>query len=267
MATRNIRNYIEAPATKFAESKSALAKSLAGAMKRALATYDELPTLRAPIVEQAGAEMRNEAWRDGELNKVFGGKLGEVARLDREVKIARRAHEGSKPTLAPLDTGNLLAVMETVTLAQQVATKGANARLTPQEKLAAIRSPALSQVSPEMVGFWMDEIIKTTQPDRVAAYQEDASALDEAELAVTEVKRALQRETGHLNPETGLPNASWDLFARAHLAPLAEELRIEDEAAVTEKRDAGLAEHNTATETELAKKYRLEREAFRNLLR
>lgn len=267
MEVRKVRDYIESPATKFADSKSALAKNLAAAMKRALTTYDALPNVRAPIVEQATAEMRNEVWQREALNQAFGAKLVDVARIDRDVKVARRAHDASKPTIAPLDNSNLLAVMETITLAQRVAAKDPTERLSREERLAAIRSPALSGVSAEMAEFWRDEIIATEQPERLAAWREDADALAEAEHAVMEVKRALQRESGHLSAETGLPNPSWSAFANQHLAPLAEELAVEKEAEADSKRDAGVASQNTVTETNLAQKYRQEREELRSLLR
>jgi hypothetical protein len=83
-----------------------------------------------------------------ETRNAFGGRLRELARLEIELTNWKQAHRASKPALPPVDRSDIFGAMETVALAQRVATMDATKyhTLSPTERLAALRMPALAKV-------------------------------------------------------------------------------------------------------------------------
>jgi hypothetical protein len=111
--------------------------------------------------------------------------LRELARLEIELTNWKQAHRASKPALPPVDRSDIFGAMETVALAQRVATMDATKyhTLSPTERLAALRMPALAKVPASVEARWTDEAIAAANPDRMAAFQEDLEVIDEAEPA------------------------------------------------------------------------------------
>ncbi|KIZ38063.1 MULTISPECIES: hypothetical protein [Rhodopseudomonas] len=264
---KTTRDLIANKLTAIEGSPAKMAKSIAGALNKALRVYDTLPTVRAPIIAQAESEQRNEAWHKAAVNKAFGDKLVELARLRHDVALLHRAHDASKPTIPPIDRTDLLSVMETISLAQRVAATPPDQvhHLSRDERIAALRVPATARLSPETAQFWHDQIVQSDQPELFAAHQEDAAALRDANDVLFMVQRGLQEEAGFVG-DSGGPTHAWSAFEREHLAPLHDEIRASDAATANQRRDAATVANDAAL-SDAARRHRDEMDDFRRLLR
>lgn len=232
MATQSTRDLISGIITRLEGSKAPTATKLASTVKMLRAAHDSLPGIRPPIEKQAVSEQRNDQWKSNAINKAFGAKFGEIARLQHEIVQLKRSHIASRPGIPSMDKSDFLAAMETISVAQRVAGMDPTQyhKLTPQEKIAALRVPTLAKIPPQTADFWHDEIVRAEQPERLAVYQEDAEALRAAEDVMTMVKTVFQEATGFVDRETGRPNHQWAQFEREHLAPIQKELEAQEEA-------------------------------------
>jgi len=245
---RSTRELLQAKIDRLEASQAPTAPRVAAAIKRAAAIQDSLKGIREPIAKQAAAEQRNEAWQSAAINKAFGSKVAELARLKHEIAQLKREHAATRPTIAPIDKTDFLAAMEVIAVAQRVAATPPDKihTLTPAEKLAALRVPALAKISPDMANVWHDEIVGAEQPERLAVYQESAEVLQEAADAFTMVNTVMQQEVGFVDKDSGRPTQQWHAFEREHLAPIQREMQAQEDTkkaatlgdAVVQARDA-----------------------------
>jgi hypothetical protein len=249
------------------DSKSPSAKKVASVIMNALDIEGSLSQVRDPILKRANDEQRNDAWRDTEINKAFGAKLKDIARMQHDMKKLVRIQEAGAPKIAPLDTTNLLAVMETVAVAQRIGSMPREKldKLSPAEKTAAVRSPLLSGISSELAGFWHDELVRAEQPEKFEAYKNDQAILGEATQALNIVTQSLQREAGFTDSNTGLPGPSWSSFEREHLAPLRKEMEAVDATAAKQRNADAVVALEKSLDEARARLHRSEMAALRAL--
>ncbi|WP_454647800.1 hypothetical protein [Bradyrhizobium liaoningense] len=254
---RSLSRLLEEQHTRVAALDTAASKQVAALIKHAMVIHDSLKGVREPIGKRAESEQRNAQWLEAQLNSAFGGLVQEMGRLRLDIGKLSSAVKSTKPTLPAFDRSDLLSTMETVALAQRVANVDPTKlhTLSPAEKLAALRVPALANISDAVAEEWTNKFIRDADPQRMEAYEKDADAVQAAEDVLTMVKRELQREAGFIDQKTGLPNAFWHDFERDSLAPLNAEIesqRVEHEhktamdsvaAARTALREAEEREH------------------------
>lgn len=235
---RSVKAILDGTISRLGSSTAPTAKKALAAVKRATAVYDSLTTVRDPILAQAATEQRNEAWSQSAINKAFGEKLGELARIQHEVGHLRSAHRASAPKLPSVDRTDVFAALESIEIAKRVAQipPDQHHKLSPAEKLAALRSPTLAKLSPSETDMWTADIIKATQPDRIAAYVDGDAVLDAVDETLMIVKQSLQVVTGMVDTQSGVPTSNWHSFEREHLAPIHAELAEADKAAAAKRK-------------------------------
>jgi hypothetical protein len=194
--------------------------------KRAAGIHDGLFGIRESITKRAADEQRNADWLKENVNKAFGAKFAEIARLRHQNDQARKNHAASKPKLPEFDRSDVFAAMQTMELAKRVAattdpTKRAN--LSPSERLAALRMPEIAGISPTQAEVWENEILGKIEPAKIKAYTESAEALAEADRAIDLVRLAFQREAGFIDRDTGFPSPLWRNFEREQMSSLQSE--------------------------------------------
>ena len=199
---------------------------MAKAVKHALGIHNGLANVKPPIAKRANDEQRNDAWRHAETNKAFGERFREWARLSMEVESTARTHSASKPALPAFDKTDMLAAMETIAVAQRVASSDPMKyhQLTPSERIAALRVPTLANIPESVAERWTEEAIGNLHPERLAAYRQDLEVIEEAKTALEMVKHSFQAEAGFIDNTTGMPSPLWGAFEREHPDPIRKEL-------------------------------------------
>jgi hypothetical protein len=242
---KSVRDLLRGKIDALANSTAPTAKSAQHAVKRIAAIYDSLANVREPILKQAADEQRTSEWSRSEMNKAFGSKVADLARIKHEIDQIRGAHRASRPALPAVDKTDVFAALESLELAKRVAATPADQRhkLSPAEKMAALRSPALSGITPSVAEAWTADILKATAPERLAAHDDGDSALEEVAEALTMARQSLQAATGFIDAETGLPSQAWSSFEREHMAPVKAELDKADAAAEQKRQAEALAQN------------------------
>lgn len=230
--TNSVKKLLENKLSRLEASPTAAARSLTKTVKHALSIHNALGGVREPIKKRAEAEQRNAQWLHTETRNAFGGRLRELARLQIEMTHWKSAHRASKPALPPVDRSDIFAALETVALCQRIATMDPlqHHTLSPTERLAALRMPALAKVPASVEARWTDEAIAAANPDRMNTFAEDVEVIEEAEQAIEMVRLALQSEAGFVDGSTGMPSPSWGAFEREHLGPIRKEMEAAEAA-------------------------------------
>ncbi|RXH23309.1 hypothetical protein XH99_31855 [Bradyrhizobium nanningense] len=231
---RSVSALLEEQFTRVAAKNTAASKQSAALIKHALAIHDSLGSVRGPIKKRAESEQRNDRWFDAELKSAYSAKVQELGHLRLNVEKLASALKASKPALPAFDRSDVLSAMETIAIAQRVASTDPTKlhTLTPAERMAALRVPTLAKLPESIVNEWTSKFIRDADPQRMETYETDADAVRAAEDALTIVKRSLQHEAGFIDPKTGVPTPFWDNFERDSLAPLNAEIeshRVEQE--------------------------------------
>jgi hypothetical protein len=203
---KSVRDLLQQKIDRLGSSTAPTAKSAQHAVKRVAAIYDSLAGIREPILKQARDEQRNDLWAKTAIEKAFGSKVADLARIKHEIDQIRGAHRASRPALPAVDKTDVFAALESLELAKRVAATPADQRhkLSPAEKMAALRSPALSGITPSVAEAWTADILKATAPERLAAHDDGNSALEEVAEALTMARQSLQAPGGFIDAETGL---------------------------------------------------------------
>jgi hypothetical protein len=224
------RELLQANLARLASAKGPTGRNLVGPGRKLANLFDSLAEVAGPIRKQAEAEQRNGDWLNATLRKSFGNKLAEYTRLSHEVAAAKDAHARAAPTLPAFDRGDFLAAMEVVAVAQRVAATPADAyhKLTTAERVAALRAPVLAKLPESVAGAWNREIVSSIEPERYAAHQADAEAIEQAEQILFFTKTELQSASGFLDVETKRPSPQWSEFEREVVEPIAEEIRQQE---------------------------------------
>ncbi|WP_441229446.1 hypothetical protein AB7828_03825 [Tardiphaga sp. 215_C5_N2_1] len=267
MATNSIRALLEGKVARVSASNSATSKSLTSAIKHALSIHNALGNVKEPLAKRAKDEQRNAEWLATETRKAFGERLRELARLRVEVESTARAHAASKPTLPAFDKSDVLAAMETIAVAQRVASTKANEyhKLSPAERLAALRVPTLANIPPSVAERWTEEAISNISPERAAIYRTDQELIEEATSALEIVKHSMAREVGMVDPDSGTANYAWQAFEREHLEPIKRDLERQDLVRANGRNLDAVAEAEQALRAAQAIQSQQERELLKSL--
>jgi hypothetical protein len=187
--------------------------------------------------QQALSERVLEAMGQTKRHLFIPERSCSIAYADRPIPIGH-GQTMSQPFI-------VASALESLELAKRVAATPADQRhkLSPAEKMAALRSPALSGITPSVAEAWTADILKATAPERLAAHDDGNSALEEVAEALTMARQSLQAAGGFIDAETGLPSQAWSAFEREHMAPVAAELAKVD-AAAEQKRNAEAVAQN-----------------------
>jgi hypothetical protein len=206
-----------------------LSKSNAGAAetaKRAAGIHSGLFGIHESIAKRAAEEQRNGTWLKENVNKAFSAKFADIARLRHQNDKARKNHERAKPKLPEFDRSDVYAALQTIELAKRVAATTdpmKRVNLSETEKLAALRMPELSGLSPSQAEAWTNDILTKLEPAKMKAHTETAEALAEADRAIDLVRLAFQREAGFIDRDTGFPSPLWRNFEREQMKALQSE--------------------------------------------
>jgi len=245
---RSVKALLENKLQRVAAIDSATSKAMANAVKHALGIHNGLANVKPPIAKRANDEQRNDAWRRTETNKAFGERLREWARVAMEVESTARAHAASKPTLPAFDKTDMLAAMETIAIAQRVASSDPMKyhELSPIERIAALRVPTLAKIPPSVAERWTEEAIGNLYPERLAAYRQDLEVIEEAKTAMEMVKHSFQAEAGFIDSTTGAAGPQWGAFEREHLGPIRQELEKAEATRSKARADSAVEEARRA---------------------
>lgn len=232
MAASSVAKMIQGMVDNIAKSSARAAPAAADRVKRALDVYATLPGLQEPIAKRAAEEQRNGTWLKEQVAKAYAGKFADIARLRHQNDIARKKHEQSKPRLPEFDRNDVFAGLQTLEIAKRVATTDPmkRARLSPAEKLAALRMPEIAGLLPSQVETWTAEILTATDPAGMKAYTESAEALAEADRALDIVRLGFQREAGFVT-DGGFPSPQWRNYERDQMNALKAEFDAAEVAA------------------------------------
>jgi hypothetical protein len=265
--TNSTKALLERKLSRLEASQTAAARSLVKTVKHALTIHNALSGVREPIKKRAETEQRNAAWTLTETQKAFGGRLRELARLEIELTHWKQAHRASKPSLPSVDRSDIFGALETVALCRRIATMDTMQyhTLSPTERLAALRMPALAKVPPSVEARWTDEAIAATNPDRMTTFNEDLEVIEEAEQAISIVRLSLQSEAGYVDSTTGMPSPSWGAFEREHLGPIRKELEAAENAKAKIRGDDAVVEARKALVEAENEQHRQEMEALKKL--
>lgn len=221
-----VAKLIQSMADRLSKSSAGSAPAAAETAKRAAGIHSGLFGIHDSIAKRAAEEQRNGAWLKENVSKAYAGKYAEIARLRHQNDQARKNHERTKPMLPEFDRSDVFAALQTVELAKRVAATTdpqKRAVLSPSERLAALRMPELSGLSPSQVEAWTDDILNKIEPAKMKAYSDSAEALAEADRAVDLVRLAFQREAGFIDRDTGFPSPLWSNYEREQMKALQSE--------------------------------------------